>query len=118
MLGGFWDSDCCGGDGEFEMVVGSSRVLAGRHFAGVRNWRLISDTQGYCILGLSGGLREPRDKRDSRSDWGLEVIGIMKVNGTLEKIGVLEINDSAGGNENLGADGKYGGDILRYDRCL
>lgn len=42
----------------------------------------------------------------------------MKVNGILEKIGVLEINDSAGGKENLGADGRYRGDILRYDRCL
>lgn len=100
------------------MVVGFFRVLAGRHFAGVGNCRLISDTRGYCILGVSGGLREPRGKEDSRSDGGLEVIGIMKVNGILEKIGVLEINDGAGGNENLGADGRYGGDILRYDRCL
>lgn len=48
------------------MVVGSSRVLAGRHFAGVGNCRLVSDTQGYCILGVSGGLREPRGKEDSR----------------------------------------------------
>lgn len=46
---GFWDGDYSGGDGESEMVVGSSKVLAGRHFAGV------SDTQGYCILGVSGG---------------------------------------------------------------
>lgn len=40
-----------------------------------------------AFWGFPGGLREPRGEEDSRSGGGLEVIGITKVNGTLEKMG-------------------------------